>query len=101
MKFGNVNEVTISDPSGQVTSGVVSIISRYLVISLANGQMISTIWQVNSGPASDFLSWGWGAIGGEPPTDYDSAMITTGQKEFLFVACPLKQFTSVCDFSKN
>jgi hypothetical protein len=98
-KFSDT-DVTITDPSGKQTVGKVSQTERYLTITLPDGTGIQTLWQVSQGPATQFLSWAWGAPGGQPPASFDDAMTTTGATEYFFVSCLPGKDATVCDFSK-
>jgi len=98
-KFSDT-DVTITDPSGKQTVGKVSQTERYLTITLPDGRGIQTLWQVSQGPATQFLSWAWGAPGGQPPASFDDAMTTKGSTEYFFVSCLPGKDPSICDFSK-
>jgi len=94
----STNNVTITDPSGKQMVGKVSTVEKYLTITLQSGQSIQTLWQVSQGPASQFLSWAWGALGGAPPDSFDSAMTDKSNSEFFFTSC-LPGKDNVCNFA--
>jgi hypothetical protein len=93
------NSVTVVSPDGTVIQGNVTTTSDYLTISTPTGAY-QTLWQFQPGPAVDNFSWAWGTLGGQPPTSFDQAMTTPGQKEFWLVTCHAGAPTTVCDFSK-
>ena len=49
-------------------------------------------------PASEFLSWAWGKVGGDGPANFDESMTTSGEQEFWFVTCPPGKSTDVCQW---
>jgi len=79
--------VTVTNPAGTRVTGTVSTVGQYLVVKWSDGTAISSLWQPEGGPETDFLSWAWSAVGGPPPTSYNDAMITQGQTEYEFVSC--------------
>jgi hypothetical protein len=80
--------VTVTDPSGKAKIGKVTSSAQFLTIHWADGSKLQTLWQYQGGPATDFLSWAWGALNGDAPNSFDSAMTESGNQEFFFVTCP-------------
>jgi len=97
--FGKT-DATIVNPAGTVTTATVTSTAQYLTLTLRDGSKIQTIWQLQNGPSTGFLSWAWGKSNGAPPANFDEAMTTSGQKEFFFVSCLPGASADICDFSK-
>jgi len=97
--FGTI-DATIVDPSGKVNSATVTSTAQYLTLTLKDGTKLQTIWQLQNGPSTGFLSWAWGPNNGAPPKNFEEAMTAPGEKEFFFVDCLPGATPDVCDFSK-
>jgi len=84
-------DVTITDPTGNKVVAKVGTTSQFLYMDFPNGNRIYTLWQLETGPSVDFLSWALGAEKGLPPKSYNEAMVADGQNQFVFSACPIDQ----------
>jgi len=89
--------VTFTDPKGTSFTAIVSQTGQFMVMNLPNAKKIFSIWQLATGDVVDFLSWAWGAPGGEAPSSFDSAMTTSGQVSYVMDACSPLAGTS-CNF---
>jgi hypothetical protein len=97
--FGKA-DATVVDAAGQVLTATVTTTAQFLTLTFKDGSKIQTIWQLQNGPSTGFLSWAWGKPNGAAPKSFDEAMTTSGQKEFFFVNCLPGASPDVCDFSK-
>jgi len=90
--------VTLTQPSGTKMTGKVTSTANFLTVFWSDGTVIQTLWQLQGGPATDYLSWAWGAPGGSAPANFDEAMSTKGEREFWFTSCPTGKPENVCKF---
>jgi len=94
----STDSVTVTDPKGAKMIGKVGTTSQFLYIDMPNGNRIYSLWQLESTPPVDILSWALGAEKGLPPKSYNEAMVTEGQNQFVFAACPIDH-EMPCSFS--
>jgi len=97
-QFSDFN-VTVIDPAGKSKNGKIISAAQFVTIVWHDSQRTQSLWQFQGGPAVDYLSWAWGALGGPAPTNFDQAMTEKGQSEYFFVACPVEKQKS-CEFRK-
>jgi len=86
--FGT-HDVVITDPNNKKITGKVGTTSQFLFLDLPNGNRIYSLWQLETGPSVDYLSWAMGAEKGLPPKNYNEAMNTQGMNQFILDACPI------------
>jgi len=96
------SNVTVIYPDGDRFSGSVSLVGKYLIINPINGPLsgkkITSLTQILFGPETKFLTWAWGAPGGNPSDGFESSMTEPNNAEYVFSACLPGKETKICNF---
>jgi len=92
----NTTSAIFTTPAGVTINVVVSQTGQYMVLNLADGGKIFTIWQLGDDVVVDFLSWCWGAVNGDAPLSFDTSMLTIGQQCYVLDACSV--LSPSCNF---
>lgn len=83
--------VEISSPAGDVVSADVGTLGPYLVFNYTSGpnegKTVYILWGLYTGPVTVWATFAFSAPNGQPPINFDIAMSTSGQSEFVFVRC--------------
>jgi len=94
--------VTVTRPDGDKFSAGVTLISNYLTLDIAEGNLkgkqIQTLWNLAFGPETKLFTWAWGVPGGKPPKDFASSMTEENNAEFVFTSCLTNKDAKVCSF---